>query len=505
MIPPLLAIFSWPVIVAALFARLKPVHAIWWSILGAYLLLPNGRALDLPMVPTLDKDVVPAIATFIAAIIVVSRRAGREDPHILRGWLPRVTLINLCLAALVLGVVGTVFTNAEPVQLGPVTIPGLRPYDAVSLLLGAALSLLPFLLGRRFLGHPESHRILLRILVIAGAAYSLLALYEIRMSPQLNTMVYGYFQHKWNQHVRGDGFRPLVFLNHGLWLAIFLSSCILSAFVLFRTEGEKRRITYLLAAGWLLGTLVLSKSLGALAITLVLIPVVLFLGTRYQLMVAALIAGMILFYPMLRGAGLVPVERISSIAYSIDAGRAASLNYRLFNEDQLLEKAQQKPIFGWGSWGRNRIYDEETGRDESTTDGRWIIQVGMFGWVGYIGQFGTLCIGIVLLWWRSKSYEVTLATAGLAVVLAGNLIDLIPNAGLTPVTWMIAGALVGRIEFGRISEATKEPDRAPTSAGSRYTRFGPTGARPGNVAVRQVPRHVRGTALFVAEQEDPAR
>ncbi len=457
------------------------------------------------MVPTLDKDVVPAIATFIAAMIVASRRAGREDPHILSGWLPRVTLINICLAGLLLGVVGTVFTNADPVQLGPVTIPGLRPYDAISLMLGAALSLLPFLLGRRFFGHPESHRILLRILVIAGAAYSLLALYEIRMSPQLNTMVYGYFQHKWNQHVRGDGFRPLVFLNHGLWLAIFLSSCILSAFVLSRTEGEKRRTTYLLAAGWLLATLVLSKSLGALAITLLLIPVVLLLGTRLQLTVAALIAGMILFYPMLRGAGLVPVDRISSIAYSIDAGRGASLEYRLFNEDQLLEKAQQKPIFGWGSWGRNRIYDEETGHDESTTDGRWIIQVGMFGWVGYLGQFGALCIGIILLWWRSKSYEVTLATAGLAVVLAGNLIDLIPNAGLTPVTWLMAGALVGRIEFGRISEAAAEAHQERIPSTSRYTRFGPTESRPREVGVRRGPLHVRRTALEGARREDAAR
>ncbi len=505
MIPPLLVIFAWPVVVAALFARLRPAHAIWWSILSAYLLLPDGMSLDLPMVPTLDKDSVPALATFVAALIVVSRLAERDATQVLPGWLPRVTLINICLAASILGVVATVLTNREPVPAGSSPIPGLRPYDAISVLLGFGLSLLPFLLGRRFFGHPESHRVLLRILVIAGAAYSLLALFEIRMSPQVNNIVYGYFQHSWIQHVRGDGFRPVVFLNHGLWLAIFFSCCILSALVLSRTEGDRRRLAYLVAAGWLLATLILSKSLGALAITLLLIPVVLLLGTRLQLTVAAIIAAMILFYPMLRGAGVIPVDRISSLAYSINPGRAASLDHRLVNEDLLLERAREKPIFGWGSWGRNRIYEEETGRDLSTTDGQWIIQVGRYGWVGYLGQFGILCFGIMLLWWRSKSYQITLATAGLAVVLTGNLIDLIPNATLTPLTWLMAGALVGRIEFGRISEAATEPDQEQASSASRYTRFGPKEDRSRGAGPRQAPLHVRRTALRGTEREEAAR
>jgi hypothetical protein len=233
--------------------------------------------------------------------------------------------------------------------------------------------------------------------------------------------------------------------------------------------------------------------------------VVLLLGTRLQLTVAAIIAAMILFYPMLRGAGVIPVDRISSLAYSINPGRAASLDHRLVNEDLLLERAREKPIFGWGSWGRNRIYEEETGRDLSTTDGQWIIQVGRYGWVGYLGQFGILCFGIMLLWWRSKSYQITLATAGLAVVLTCNLIDLIPNATLTPLTWLMAGALVGRIEFGRISEAATDPDQEQASSASRYTRFGPKEGRSRGAGPRQAPLHVRRTALRGTEREEAAR
>ena len=34
-----------------------------------------------------------------------------------------------------------------------------------------------------------------------------------------------------------------------------------------------------------------------------------------------------------------------------------------------------RPIFGWGGWGRNRVYDE-MGNDMAVTDGYWIIFFG---------------------------------------------------------------------------------------------------------------------------------
>ena len=127
-------------------------------------------------------------------------------------------------------------------------------------------------------------------------------------------------------------------------------------------------------------------------------------------------------------------------------GRARSLQYRLNNEDILLEKANQRPLFGWGGWGRARVYDE-SGSDISTTDGRWIITIGNEGWFGYLARFGLLTLPIILLTLRKRKYEVTLATSALCLVLAGNLVDLIPNATSTPLTWLMAGALLGRLEL----------------------------------------------------------
>ena len=172
-------------------------------------------------------------------------------------------------------------------------------------------------------------------------------------------------------------------------------------------------------------------------------PVILFAPPRLQVLVAAVFAGMVLTYPMLRGAGLVPTDAIHTLAQSVSEERAGSLKYRLDNEDMLLARANEKPLAGWGSWGRNRVYDPETGRDLSVTDGLWVIMIGSFGWIGYVAQFGLLTMPLLILA-RRRGAEIAPVTAGIAVLTAAALIDLIPNATLTPVTWIVAGALAGQ-------------------------------------------------------------
>jgi hypothetical protein len=36
--------------------------------------------------------------------------------------------------------------------------------------------------------------------------------------------------------------------------------------------------------------------------------------------------------------------------------------------------------------------------------------------------------------------------AALAIIVSVNIIDLLPNSGLIPWTWLLAGALLGRVE-----------------------------------------------------------
>jgi hypothetical protein len=463
-------LFGWPLVVFALFRRLPPAAALCWSILAGYLLLPTRTGLNLPMVPTIDKDGMPVLTAAVMLVLGVGAagarglagpgragwgRAGADEARPRHGR----ALIAGLLVLLFVSPVLTVLTNADPVPAGPWRIPGLRPYDAASTLAGMGITLLPFLLARRFLASPESHVLLLRILVVAMLCYSMLILYEVRMSPQLNRMIYGFFPHSFQQHMRAGGFRPLVFLNHGLWLAILVSMTILAAVALWRhrlAEGGGSAGPWLLAAFYLSVVLFLSNSLGALALTLLLAPAVALLGVRGQLLVAAILAGVVLLYPMLRGSGLVPVDRIHAISLAISEDRAQSFMFRIENEDRLLDRAAEKPLFGWGKWGRNLVFDQNTGQSISVTDGAWIIIIGNFGWLGYIAQFGLLTVPILLLALRRGTLGLSPATGGLALVMAVNLIDLLPNATLTPVTWLIGGALAGRLAHAARPSAEAE-------------------------------------------------
>ena len=487
-----MVLYGWPLVVVLLFRVMPRAQALATTIIGGYVLLPTGIGLDLPVVPRLDKASIPALSAAMALLIGM----GSGRLHSVRGAYPpsrdgqaaakrpRAAPGALLLAALTallfLSPFLTILTNSDPVAVGPQRVlPGLGLYDAASVISGLLVTVLPFILAQRYLCTPRDHAVLLGVIATAALLYSLPTLWEIRMSPQLHRQFYGFFPHSWAQHVRDGGFRPIVFLQHGLWLAIFMAMGTLAAAALVRHMTGRAAILWLFATGWLFMTLALSNSLGALLIALVLLPVTLLSGARLQLVAATTVAVGLLVYPMLRGADLVPVDRIVAVAERIDAQRAASMRYRFDNEDILLEKAQEKPLTGWGTWGRNRVYDD-TGRDISTTDGAWVIIVGSHGWLGYVARFGLLCLPIVFLFRRRHEIGISHATAGLTILMAANLTDMIPNATLTPVTWLVGGALAGRylhaLSAAPASQTEAPPAEAVPPAGAtvaraRYTRF----------------------------------
>ncbi len=481
--PPQLAFMIWPVVVMILFRTLRFRVAMIWSIIGGYLLLPPKIYFNFPVLPSIDKFFVASAATLLASLFTLrgmtsrtpARRALKTaDPEAASfrpGWIPQDNIIRALLILTVLGAMMTALTNGDPLSYGPRRLPGLRPYDGFSSILTALAWLLPFFMARKFLATPESHRLLLLSLGIAGLLYSLPALYEVRMSPQLNRIVYGYFPGSWVQYIRDGGFRPLVFLVHGLRLGIFFTVAILSSIAYFRSGRNDKRWLLVLAALWIFATLAVSKTLGAFLIATLLIPVALFAGVRLQLLAAAILAAIVLTFPVVRGTGFFPVKPLTSFAQGISPARAQSLAFRFRNEDILLEKARQRPAFGWGGWGRARVYNQN-GRDISITDGRWVIVIGRFGWAGYLGEFGLLTIPIILMALRRRKYAITLASSGLGLALAANLADLIPNSGLTPVTLLMAGALVGRLELKRVDESAREtpPEPMKMERPSRYAR-----------------------------------
>ncbi|MEM6742404.1 MAG: hypothetical protein AAF676_01545 [Pseudomonadota bacterium] len=430
-----LVLFSWPLVGFALFRTLPTHKAIIWTILGGYLLLPEGTGIDLPLLPAFEKNFIPSATALLFCL-----------PKLGSIWelLPRERLPKALAIIFLLSPVLTAFTNGDPQVFGPRVLPGLRPYDAFAFGLSNAVLLVPFLLSQRFIRTEAELRDLLQAVAVAGLAYSLPALFEVRMSPQLHTWIYGFFPHSFAQQFRFGGFRPVVFLGHSLRVGLFVAMALLATLAMAKGHRGSRRLMWSAGAVWLLATLALAKVVSAWAYIALLAPILLLGGRGLQKVALFGLGLMALLYPALRGADLIPTDRVMVVASAISEERAASLRVRLENEDILLARANDRPLFGWGGWGRSRVYDRETGEDLSVTDGAWIIIAGQYGWVGYIAGYGLLAGPLILMGLRSRT---SFTASVLGLVLAANLLDLIPNSGLSPLTWLLAGGLIGALAY----------------------------------------------------------
>lgn len=434
----------WPVVALYLYSRLSISRATLWTILGGYLLLPVGTQIKFQMVPAFDKDSIPNLAALVGCALY-----ARRLPKFFRGF----GLAEVLILSFLIGPFITSMLNTDPIQIGDTLLPGVGAYDAGSATIAEFIFILPFFLGRQFLRSTDCNAEVLRALVIAGLAYSLPMLFEVRMSPQLNTWIYGYFPNlsTFGEEFRDGGFRPVVFLGTGLFVAFFAMTTTVAAAALWRT---RTRIIGQLAPGgivtaYLSFILLLCKSLGASVYGAVLVPLVRWASHRWQLRVACVFAIIALAYPMLRIADLVPTTSILEATSAVDEDRALSLKTRFEQEHQLLDHALQRPWFGWGRYGRNRVYNGWRGHDNSITDGYWIITLGQFGLVGFAATFGLLGLGVfraatALKYAQTIREKEYLAT--LALIVAINMVELLPNSSISPWTWLLAGALLGRAE-----------------------------------------------------------
>ena len=447
-----LMIALWPLVALLIWSRMDAARALVWTILGGYLLLPPLTAFDFPLVPNFDKDSVPALSALLCAWFI-KRDSVSFDPGTLSG--------RLLIALFVLSPFVTVLTNGDPVPIHAGDLPGMRLYDSVASVADQVIVLMPMFLARRYLGSPEALRLLTGLMVLAGLLYSLPMLLEVRLSPQLNIWIYGFFQHDFAQTIRDGGFRPFVFLSHGLWVAFFTLMALVAALVAFRAEPVGRGKA-LAIAGYLTVVLVLCKSAGVMVYAAGLAPLVLLVGVRLQLMVAAALALVVVIYPLLRGLHLVPLEAILDYARSVSVERAASLSFRITNEEALLTRAAERPWFGWGGYGRGLIRDPVSGNIWTIPDGAWIIVLGIHGWLGYIAKFGLIALpllhlGVAALGQSVKS--LSRYAAALALILAANMVDMLPNATEIPFTWLMVGALIGYAEKLRPVEMVKPVQR----------------------------------------------
>lgn len=437
----------WPLIAIVLYKNLNTVSATFCTILWGLLLLPVRVNFDFPLIPPLDKQSISVIIAFIYIRLLKSRRVR---------LLPVGTAEKLFFLTIVLVPFLTVQGNTESfVRPNGKFIPGLTTYDGFSSALSIFIEMLPFLIGCYIVKSYKDQVQVFKLLIIAGLIYTIPMLAEIRLSPQLHVWIYGFFPHQFAQQMRSGGFRPVVFMGHGLLVSMFIMVVIGCCFSFWRAKVREFSFPILVAGFYLIVVLVLSKGLGATIFALLFASLVAFLSSRQLLRVAMIFSIIFLLYPLLVIQDLFPHEYLVELAQGIDEKRAQSLDFRFTQEENLIARALEKPFFGWGSWGRNML-------SKSITDGFWVIKFGQYGFVG----FGAIALLFLTVIWKSaktanftsnQQERILLACHTLLVSII--VLDQLPNYSMHALSWFLVGALAGRC-YGIRQEARDQASAA---------------------------------------------
>lgn len=441
-----IALIVWPLLVVGIFSLMPARIAVLVSFGLAWLFLPI-HGFELPGIPDYSKMSATCIGIFASTLIFDFHSIQKFRFH----WIDLI-LIVFCGSRLLSSI-----TN------------GLGFMDGLSGTLSTFVAWgMPYLIGRIYFQKPSEFRLLSFALVIAGLVYVPFCLFEVRMSPMLHQTVYGFHQHSFLQSMRGGGFRPTVFMQHGLMVSSWMAFTTLAGFWAWNSKAFSR------LRGWpfffclvvMLGTTVLCKSMGALllfGLGLTVLASVQFSHSRVLVYLLILIAPI---YVVIRTTGIYDGESAVALARSVSEERAGSLKFRIDNEDLLIEHALKQPLFGWGGWGRNRVYDDE-GNDITVTDGKWIIELGTNGSLGLISFMAILLVPVTLVLVRIPVRQYASARYGPVVVLAVLVvlytIDCLPNSMMNPWYVVIVGGLTSGLASPEFFKVTLVKRRAVES------------------------------------------
>lgn len=441
--------FVWPLLALWMMKRSRqPLATFFGLFFAGLLLLPEQTFFKLPGLPYLGKHAILPLS-LISSLFLFHRGWLRRR----LGGAPRFSLsAGIFFSAIVLSALITGAANGDPLYFGATVLPGISAYDGLHMAISDLLRFfLPFYAARLLLRDAESLRVFFHILVRAVLLASLIALFEMRMSPQLHQWFYGFIPiDSWTQVIRSSGYRPLGFTRHGLAFVLYFLAAAIAAFALRRTQkkGDARRIGVWIAPYLVIVTLAFG-SLGATIYAVAGIAALKLLPARF-IMLAAIIAGSVVAsFPYQRYHGKIDTEAmVESARANADEERAQSLEFRFMNEELLLERVRDRLYVGWGEFGRADVYDEFDGRRVTVRDGAWIIQLGDRGLIGLVWFFGMLLFPLFSLLFRFGRADRThrRLLAALALLVAISAADLLPNGAFHPLGFIFAGALLGQLE-----------------------------------------------------------
>jgi hypothetical protein len=438
-----IVLIAFPFVAVFLRLVLPPGHTVLASTIAGWLFLPVAT-IDLPGFPNYGKPAAVGVGLLMILAFFDSARVLMLRPR----------LTDLFVGVWCVVPVLTAIDN--DLGLKTAVAPCMDHFMALGV---------PYLAGRAYFADAAGVRAVALAIVIAGAIYVPLCLIEIRLSPQLHRWVYGYHYHEFAQTRRFGGWRPTVFVEHGLIVALVLGFATLIATWLWITRSARAvwGVPTPMVALTLLVTFVLCKSMGAVLLYVMGIGALLaarVTGLRWCAVALALIAPC---YMVVRLSGSTGGDSIVAAAALVDEGRAASLEFRFDAERLLLAHALQRPILGWDGYGRHRLNAQ--GHDLAVPDGMWILAIGFYGGVGLCALFGSYLIpslrGLTYAPVRRWNEPASAAAVGLGAMLALYAIDSVVNAPASPLFHLAIGSLAGLPRLARRQTAPVRAGAAP--------------------------------------------
>ena len=349
---------------------------------------------------------------------------------------------------------------------------GLGPYDGAGAALPRAVDWgVPYLVGRLYFGSYQWLRELGIGMFVGALCIAPLALIEMVLSPQFHIMLYGYYPHDFSQTRRGIGYRPSVFMAHGLELAIYNASAVVMGWQLFLCKSIRRVVPWLKvplfpAVAGLTVVLLISRSTGALMLclfSLAVLQAAMILRTKIPLLLFLILP---LAYMNLRATGAWDGQNLIDASKKVTGSeeRVGSLSFRLFNENLLVEKARLRPIFGWAGYQRSFVTDER-GRFISVPDGMWILTLGKNGLFGLSALSASILLAPFLFFWKTPSRRIcdpmVAPAAAFAICLGIFMADSLFNAFYNPVLMVAAGGLSSILQAPQAFASTGAAEDLP--------------------------------------------
>lgn len=427
-----LVMFGWIPFIFYLFNRFPARQAVIIGFILAWLFLPQ-KEFPLPGLPDYTKMSATCYGILIATIIYDVNRfrsfklSWVDLPMLIFCWCPLASSLSN----------------------------GLGIYDGLSTVLTQSVIWgVPYFLGRIYLNSLAGLKQLATGIFLGGLVYIPLCLFEIKMSPQLHRLVYGFSPFNFGQTVRYGGYRPSIFMQHGLEVGMWMMAASLIG-VWFWKSGVIRQV-YGMPMVWLVaslvGTFVLVKSTGAyFLLFLGILVMVMAWQFRTSILVLLFIAGIAIYLGQNTLTETYITDQIvASVSGIVPEERIQSLEFRFNNEEILTDKARRQITFGWGGWGRNRVYKynwEGKLVDVSITDSLWIITFGQNGLVGLISVFTAFFLPAIAFirrypaaYWSNPQIA---PAAAITVIIILYTIDTLFNAMINPIFILACGGVAG--------------------------------------------------------------